>query len=98
MATEPQKQEIKLEYPAHLRAGVYSNQMMVAHTREEFILDFLMLARPASTVVSRVIMSPGHVKRMIQALQENLKRYESQHGSIKPAEERPMGFVKPDTE
>jgi hypothetical protein len=33
-------------------------------------------------VNARVIVSPGHLKRMIRALSDNLKRYEGQHGPV----------------
>jgi hypothetical protein len=41
-------------------------------------------------------MSPGHMKRMVAALQENIKRYESKFGEIKIAQEPKgkIGFVK----
>lgn len=76
--------------------GVYSNMMQVSHTQEEFILDFFSLnpTAPVGVLASRVILSPGHTKRIITALQENLKKYESSFGAIKPATgtEREIGF------
>ena len=68
--------------------------MVVGHTREEFVIDFMMVVPPVGTVTSRVIISPGHVKRMIAALQENVKKYESRFGTIQAAEEPQgkMGF------
>jgi hypothetical protein len=56
--------------------------MMVSHTREEFVIDFLNLFPPQGVVNARVIVSPGHLKRMIRALRENLSRYETRHGPI----------------
>ena len=41
-----EKKEIKVTFPPKLHGGVYANNMMVAHTREEFIMDFLMVAPP----------------------------------------------------
>jgi hypothetical protein len=82
-----QQQEIKVNFPPHLQGGVYSNNMVVSHTKEEFIMDFMMVAPPAGTVMSRVIISPGHVKRMISALQDNVKKYEARFGTIQAAEE-----------
>src|SRR5659263_562363 len=38
--------EIQVTFPEHLKGGVYSNNMTVTHTREEFVLDFLMVAPP----------------------------------------------------
>ncbi len=84
--------EIQVAFPEHLRGGVYSNNMIVAHTREEFFLDFLMVAPPTGTVTARVILSPGHVKRVVTALQENLAKYEATFGTIRAAEP-PQGKI-----
>lgn len=67
--------------------GRYSNLLRIAHTREEFILDFINVVPPQATVVSRVAISPGHLKRIIQALAENVERYEKAHGEIRQAAE-----------
>ncbi len=86
--------EIKLNLPAHLQAGVYANNMMVTHTREEFVMDFAFITPPVGTVVGRITTSPGHMKRIIAALQENVKKYEARFGTIILAEEPkgPIGF------
>ena len=76
------KREIPIKMPDSVLPGVYSNQMMVRHTREEFLLDFVNLFPPHGVVNARVIVSPGHLKRMIRALQENLTRYENRFGQI----------------
>ena len=94
MANKPN--EIKINIPAHLQAGVYANSMAVTHTREEFIMDFSLITPPAGTVNARVITSPGHIKRIISALQDNVKRYEAQFGIImaadEPKDKGPIGF------
>lgn len=64
-------------------AGVYANMAQVAHTPEEFILDFMNLFPPAGIVTARVIVSPQHMKRIVAALEDNIKRYEEQFGEIK---------------
>lgn len=87
-----QQKKIPIEFPAQLKGGVYANNMMVTHTREEFILDFLMVGPNTGAVTARIIISPGHTKRMIAALQENMRRYEQQHGSLTAAEE-PRGHI-----
>jgi hypothetical protein len=89
---EQQPKEIKVTCPPHIQGGAYSNNMFVMHTKEEFVMDFLMVVPPAGTVTSRVILSPGHMKRMIKALQDNLSKYESKFGVIKAAEE-PKGKI-----
>lgn len=84
--------EIQVTFPDHLKGGVYSNNMSVAHTREEFVLDFLMVAPPAGSVTARIILSPGHVKRVVSVLAENLRKYEETFGAIHAAEE-PAGRI-----
>ena len=60
---------------------------MITHTAEEFVTDFLFLMPrpPYGKLNARILMSPGHAKRLARALQENLDRYESQFGEIKEA-------------
>ena len=98
--TEQQKptQEIQIKLPDEIRRGAYCNLMIVTHTKEEFIMDFILASPPEAVVTSRVIMSPGHMKRTIAALQENLAKYEQQFGKIEAAPEPTtkgkIGFVK----
>ncbi len=73
--------------------GRYSNLLRVTHTREEFILDFINLAPPQGIVTARVLSSPGHVKRIIQALQVNLAQYEKTYGVIPEAPTPTSGGV-----
>jgi hypothetical protein len=87
MANGPGAKEIKINVPEKVQGGVYANNMIVAHTREEFILDFLMVAPPAGTVTARVIVSPGHMKRILEALRDNISKYEQNFGQIRTAEE-----------
>ena len=67
--------------------GRYSNLLRVTNTREEFILDFINLVPPQGAVTARVITSPGHLKRIVRALQSTLERYEKAHGAIVEAPE-----------
>jgi hypothetical protein len=83
MMEEPEpKKPLPVKMPDHVLGGVYSNQMLVSHTREEFLIDFINLFPPQGIVNARVIVSPGHLKRMIRALTENLSRYETRFGSV----------------
>jgi len=84
--------EIQVTFPDHLRGGVYSNNMSIAHTREEFVLDFFMVAPPSGAVTARVILSPGHAKRVAAALLDNVRKYEMSFGVIHTAEE-PQGNI-----
>jgi len=53
-----------------------------------------LVSPPTGVLNSRIIMSPGHLKRMIKALQENLEKYEGKFGKIQEAEapEAKIGF------
>lgn len=98
MAEQPAQREVKVSFPENLRGGVYSNNMVITHTKEEFILDFMMITPPIGSVTARVIMSPGHSKRMLSALKANLEKYESKFGKITEAAEPPkpqIGFHPP---
>lgn len=98
MAEKPTKREVKVSFPESLRGGVYSNNMVITHTKEEFILDFMMITPPVGSVTARVVTSPGHMKRMVSALKLNLEKYESRFGKLAEAAEPPkptMGFHPP---
>jgi len=90
----PEPQQIKIKAKDEALKGAYSNLMQVLHTKEEFVLDFFLVSPPEGILSSRVIMSPGHTKRMIKALEENLSRYEEKFGKIAEARvpEVPLGF------
>ncbi len=85
-----QQMQIKADEPT--LKGHYANAMMASHSKEEFVLDFLLMHTPVGQVVSRIITSPGHLKRIIAALQENLKIYEQNFGGVEIAEE-PKGKI-----
>ena len=94
--TKPAQQEISIQTDAQTVVGVYSNLMMISHRKEEFILDFLFLqpqrapqGAAVATLRSRVITSPEHAKRILRALQENLRRYEESFGVIEEATDIP---------
>ncbi len=97
MTEKPAPPEVQVSFPDSLKGGVYSNMMTVTHTKEEFVLDFMMVMPPVGSVTSRVVISPGHMKRMIAALADNLSKYESRFGKLTAAEEppKPIGFQAP---
>lgn len=89
-----QSQQVQIKADDAALKGTYANMMQVAHTKEEFVLDFMNLLPPQGTLVSRVITSPGHLKRIVAALKDNLERYEKQFGNIEQAAgpEQEIGF------
>lgn len=96
-----EKKELQIELPAEVTDGIYSNLAVIAHSTSEFVVDFLILTPGAqkAKVKSRVLMTPENAKRLLGALQENVKRYEQQFGEIdmrKGASIDPAGTIKLD--
>lgn len=89
-----QGQQLQVKVSDEILKGVYANMVQIGHTQEEFVLDFMNIFPPAGIITSRVVISPGHMKRVVLALQENLKRYEAQFGNIKATEapDHKIGF------
>ena len=86
------EKKVKITVPQNIMGGVYSNLARIHHAREEFMLDFIIIGPEEGIVNSRVFISPGHVKRMIKALQINVNKYEKKFGKIKEAEP-PQGVI-----
>jgi len=82
-----EKREIQIKARDEDLKGFYSNLMQIFHTKEEFCLDFFNVFPPQGILISRIIVSPSHLKRMIMALEENLKKYEEKFGKIEVAKE-----------
>jgi len=74
---------------------------MIAHSPEEFILDFIRVVPGVqkARVKERIIITPQHAKRLLRALQDNVERYEDDYGNIDTegsAPDRPFHFGGPD--
>src|SRR5262245_32933988 len=85
----PANQSMTVQADAGVVPGVYCNLTMIAHRREEFVLDFLFVqpqrgpnGEALACLRSRVISSPEHTKRVLRALEENVRRYEAAFGTI----------------
>jgi len=81
-----QGQQINIKATDEVLAGKYANMMQVAHNKEEFILDFMNVVPPQGSLNARIMTSPGHAKRIVKTLQENIKRYEESFGVIEESE------------
>ena len=85
MSEKPTK-EVKLEIQVDedVAQGIYANLAVVNHSDAEFTLDFIFVQpqAPRAKVRSRVITSPKHLKRLMLALQDNVKKYEQRFGPI----------------
>lgn len=78
------RSELKLRMPEEVAGGAYANTMMVQHTRGEFVMDFAMVLGGSGRVVARVVTNPAHMKHIVEALTDNVRKYESAYGPIQP--------------
>jgi hypothetical protein len=85
---ENEKRQIQVDAENATLKGQFANNLVVSHTQEEFVLDFMLIHPPKGLLVNRIIVTPGHYKRIVAALQDNLKKFEEQHGAI-PASSAP---------
>ena len=98
--TEAAKNQVQIKADEKDIVGQYTNLVMLHHNAEEFTLHFIYVFphAPQGKVVSSVILSPAHAKRLLRALGENVSRYEAQFGAIKeptqPVPEPSVGFVQ----
>ena len=92
--------EINIELSEEIAEGVYANLSIIAHSNSEFIFDFIRMVPnvPKAKVKSRIIMTPQQAKRLLMALNDNIKKYENAFGTIKDADMTPpfpMNFNTP---
>lgn len=85
---EENKGQINIELTEEVAQGIYSNLAIISHSPSEFVVDFVrvMPGVPKAKVQSRIVLTPEHAKRLVQALQDNIMKYESLHGKIKTTE------------
>ena len=79
------KNNINIELDESTAQGLYSNFVIVNHSPTEFVLDFInvMPGAPKAKVRSRIILTPDHTKKFINALGDNLNKYEKSFGKVK---------------
>ena len=92
---EPEKVEstemkgVDVFFPDEYKKGVYSNNVFLSMTPEEFVMDFLNVVPPIGSVVSRVVISPSHAKRLAKVLKETVDKYEETYGEV-PEKVQPL--------
>src|SRR5690606_14625111 len=95
MENQPEQQQLNIELNEETADGTYANLAIITHSFAEFVVDFVnvMPGVPKARVKSRVIMTPHHAKKLMRALIDNVKRYESQNGVIKDQEPNSLPFT-----
>lgn len=87
---EPQ---LNIELSEDIAEGTFANLAIITHSNAEFVIDFIrvMPGLPKAKVKSRIILTPEHAKQFLQALEDNVEKFESINGRIKTRNE-PPGF------
>lgn len=85
---DQQMKEMKIEIKVDEKdaTGHFANFANIVHSPEEFIIDFLFInpTPPGyGKLVSRIILTPQHAKRLLMALSDNLSKYEAANGEIR---------------
>ena len=85
---KPKTSQISIELNEEVAQGIYSNLAIITHSSAEFILDFVRIVPgvPKAQVKSRIILTPEHSKRLLNALKDNISKYEAVNGVIKYTE------------
>ena len=80
----PGATQIQIEMDETTAQGIYANLALISHSETEMVLDFIFLQPqvPKAKVRSRIITSPSHAKKLLLALEDNLKKYEARFGKI----------------
>jgi len=81
----PKKGQLNIDLPEEIAEGTYSNLAIISHSNSEFVVDFIRMMPnvPKAKVKSRIVLTPTHAKRLLIALNDNVKKYEAQYGKIK---------------
>ena len=92
---EPKPEAVPIEVSDRDVVAEFVNLALVRHTPDEFVLDFIFImpGANAATVAARIITSPGHAKRLSQALADNVARYEANLGPIRTEAPKPTGTM-----
>jgi hypothetical protein len=78
--------QMEIKASDEILKGKYANAMQISHNENEFFLDFMLIHPPVGQLIDRIIISPGHAKRISKALEENLKIFEKNFGRIEETE------------
>jgi len=70
--------QIQIELSDEIAQGTYANLAVIAHSSSEFIIDFIRIvpSLPKAKVQSRIILTPDNAKRLLFALEDNIRKFE----------------------
>jgi len=78
------QRQLRIEMPKD--PASYANAVMISNTssNSEIIFDFMQIMPndPRARVQNRIVMTPTHAKMFLNALKQNLDRFEAKYGEI----------------
>ncbi len=76
--------QLQIELTPEVAEGTYANLAIITHSSAEVVLDFIRVLPgvPKANVKSRIVLAPEHAKRLLFALQDNVRKYEAAYGKI----------------
>lgn len=96
-----QANQLNIELPEDIAEGIYANLAIISHSHSEFVVDFIRMMPnvPKAKVKARIVLTPQHAKRLMRALADNIKKFETQFGVIDESDQNvsfpPMNFNTP---
>lgn len=90
-----ENKQVEIKISDNFLGGEYANAMKIIHNKDEVLMNFLNITPPNGRVVAKIITTPGHLKRIIRALQDNIEKYEKTFGEIKESDspDKTIGFT-----
>lgn len=80
--TEESGQAKSVVAEANVLRGSYANNVVIRHSAEDFVLDFMYVGPEGGVLGNRVILTPNHYKRLLKAMGENMTKYEEKFGAV----------------
>lgn len=79
-----ENKQLQLELKPDVAKGSYSNLAIISHSHSEFVIDFatMLPGLQKPEISNRILMTPEHAKRLLNALTDNIAKYENQFGRI----------------
>jgi hypothetical protein len=90
-----QEHQVRIEIQDAIADGVYANLSFITTNNSEFILDFarFLPGNSRGRVVSRVVLSPVHIKAFVKSLSDAVENFEKTFGTItQDSAQKNIGF------
>jgi hypothetical protein len=80
----------QVKFPEDLLGGAFANAVMIRHSPEEFLFDFIGNLFPRPVVAARVFLAAGHIPALVEAMTGSWQRFQQEHGGPMDSPEPPV--------